>query len=92
MKTLSLSIVLLLSIGCYFISFNKTEPIYITKSEDGYNIFSHDKKLLLEFTKQNSDSLSLETLKYIYEVSNEYKNNPELFNGRKLEILNMSEE
>lgn len=87
MKMLLLIIFLFIALGNYFIPENKTEPIYIIKSEDGYNIFSHDKELLLEFTEQNSDSLSLETLKYIFEVSEEYKNNPELFKERDIETL-----
>lgn len=46
--------------------------IYITPSETGYDIYSAENELLLEFTKTNIDSASLETLNYIYEVSKEY--------------------
>ncbi len=40
----------------------------ITKTEVGFNIYSNQGILILEFTKQNCDSTSLETLDYIYET------------------------
>ena len=40
----------------------------ITKTEVGFNIYSNQGILILEFTKQNCDSSSLETLDYIYET------------------------
>ena len=42
--------------------------IRITKTEVGFNIYSNQGILILEFTKQNCDSTSLETLDYIYET------------------------
>ena len=41
----------------------------ITKTEVGFNIYSNQGILILEFTKQNCDSSSLETLDYIYETT-----------------------
>ena len=38
----------------------------IRKYQDGYEIYKNG-KLEFEFTKENTDSLSLETLKWIYE-------------------------
>ena len=43
----------------------------ITKTEVGFNIYSNQGILILEFTKQNCDSSSLETLDYIYETVKE---------------------
>ena len=44
----------------------------ITKTEVGFNIYSNGGILILEFTKQNCDSSSLETLDYIYETVMEF--------------------
>lgn len=44
--------------------------IQIKQSNSGYDIYKNN-ELMLEFTKQNCDSMSLETLKYIYDVSKE---------------------
>ena len=44
----------------------------ITKTEVGFNIYSNEGFLILEFTKQNCDSASLETLDYIYETVIEF--------------------
>jgi len=44
----------------------------ITKTEVGFNIYSNGGILILEFTKQNCDSASLETLDYIYETVMEF--------------------
>ena len=46
----------------------------ITKTEVGFNIYSNTGELILEFTKQNSDSASLETLDYIYKTAKEFYN------------------
>ena len=50
--------------------------IYIAPTGEGYEIYSKDKELLLEFTKRNTDSSSLETLGYIYETSKENRATP----------------
>jgi hypothetical protein len=44
----------------------------ITKTEVGFNIYSNQGILILEFTKQNCDSTSLETLNYIYDTVIEF--------------------
>jgi len=44
----------------------------ITKTEVGFNIYSNEGILILEFTKQNCDSSSLETLDYIYKTIKEF--------------------
>ena len=44
----------------------------ITKTEVGFNIYSNQGILILEFTRQNCDSSSLETLDYIYETVIEF--------------------
>ncbi len=44
----------------------------ITKTEAGFNIYSNQGILILEFTKQNCDSTSLETLDYIYDTVIEF--------------------
>ncbi len=44
----------------------------ITKTEVGFNIYSNQGILILEFTKQNCDSTSLKTLGYIYETVKEF--------------------
>ena len=41
--------------------------IQIEKTAKGYNTYYEDGTLQYEFTKQNTDSLSLETLEMIYE-------------------------
>jgi hypothetical protein len=46
-------------------------PIYLIPSKDGFEIYDSQKELLLEFTNLNTDSLSLETLKFIHEVLSE---------------------
>jgi hypothetical protein len=40
----------------------------ITKTEVGFNIYSNEGVLILEFIKQYCDSRSLETLDYIYDT------------------------
>lgn len=52
--------------------------IYITKTTVGFNIYSNHGELILEYTKLNCDSLSLQTLDDIYETALEF-NNKELF-------------
>jgi hypothetical protein len=61
---------------CSILSFEITsEPkslsLQITITNDGYDIYSKDGELLLEFTKQNCDKESLETLEYIYQTVEE---------------------
>jgi len=46
----------------------------IVKHDGGFNIYSNTGELILEFTKQNSDSASLETLDYIYETAKDFYN------------------
>ena len=48
--------------------------IAITKTESGFNIYSNTGELILEYTKQNSDSLSLKTLYDIHFTTKEFYN------------------
>lgn len=52
----------------------KTGAFYINKNENTYEIYSNKGELILEFTKQNTDSASLSTLEYIYETVKEFYN------------------
>ena len=52
--------------------------IGITKNETGFNIYSNPGELILEYTKQNCDSLSLSTLDDIYYTSKEFYNKKSL--------------
>lgn len=73
MKKLILVSAILLT--CFtFDTEEKQQKIYFTRTAVGFNVYSAQKELLLEFTKTNTDSLSLETLKYIYEVAEEFNN------------------
>lgn len=49
----------------------RAQTISIMPTAQGWEVYSKEKELLLEFTKENTDSLSLETLNYIYESSKE---------------------
>jgi hypothetical protein len=49
----------------------RAQTISIIPTAQGWEVYSKDKELLLELTKDNTDSLSLETLNYIYENSKE---------------------
>ena len=54
---------------------NKIEldaSLNITKTGVGFNVYSNTGELILEFTKQNTDSASLETLDLIYETAKEF--------------------
>ncbi len=48
--------------------------ISISKAKAGFNIYSNKGELILEFTEQNTDSASLETLDYIYQTAKEFYN------------------
>ena len=69
----------------------KAEPIFILKTNQGFSIYSHDKELLLELSNINTDSLSLETLRYICEVANEYREHPDRFKDNKEKLKRYSE-
>jgi len=67
----------LLIIGCEESTRDETKidlegMLNITKTEVGFNIYSNQGILILEFTEQNCDSASLETLDYIYETVIEF--------------------
>ena len=59
--------------------------IGITETEAGFNIYSNKGKLILEYTKQICDSLSLNTLDDIYFTAKEFynKKSPEDKSGIK---------
>lgn len=61
-----LAIAILLSIVYYFMPDNSFD---IKKTKQGYDIYRAG-KLEFEFTKENCDSMSLETLRLIYEGDN----------------------
>ena len=46
---------------------NSNKTIIIEKTEKGFDTYYEDGTLQYEFTKQNTDSTTLETLKDIYE-------------------------
>jgi hypothetical protein len=74
---LFIAITFLLIIGCKESTRVETNidiegMLNITKTEVGFNIYSNQGILILEFTKQNCDSSSLETLDYIYETVKEF--------------------
>jgi hypothetical protein len=46
--------------------------IGINKTETGFNIYSNTGELVLEYTQQNCDSLSLKTLDDIYYTAKEF--------------------
>ena len=76
-KILLFTITFLLIIGCKESTQVETNidlegMLNITKTDMGFNIYSNQGILILEFTKQNSDSSSLETLDYIYETAKEF--------------------
>ncbi len=56
---------------CYY-KYNQTSQ--------GYDIYSNGGELILEFTSRNYDSLSLNTLAYIFETSEEFNIDPNKFN------------
>ena len=86
MKKLSilLSLFLLLTYSSY--QKDTAEPIFIVPSETGFDIYSHDKELLLEYHTTNLDSAGLDLLKDIYEVAMEYREHPEYYKEEETEI------
>lgn len=82
LKLLFLLIILLIT-SCKEMPQIKTKidldgTINITRTENGFNIYSNKGELILEYTKQNCDSLSLETLDEIYETTREFYDREEL--------------
>ena len=68
--TILLAITLFVVATYLLFSWNPTSNkviIHIEKTAKGYNTYYEDGTLQYEFTKQNTDSLSLETLEMIYE-------------------------
>ena len=51
---------------------DKTGAFYINKNEDTYEVYSNKGVLILEFTPENTDLETLETLDYIYETVREF--------------------
>ncbi len=49
----------------------------ITKTEVGFNIYSNTGELILEYTKQNCDSIELKLLDEIYSTAKEFYNKKE---------------
>lgn len=50
----------------FYASVYESPGLEIKKYKDGYEIYKNG-KLEFEFTRENTDSMSLETLKWIYE-------------------------
>jgi hypothetical protein len=71
-------VIFVLLSGCQIKTYNSsgsektvtTSGIEIRKTSEGFDIYRGE-NLLLEMTKRNTDSLSLETLNYIYDVIQE---------------------
>lgn len=81
-------LVLLIAVACVSegeINYKPQKIVIQPNHQGGYDVYSYDGELLLEFTSTNTDSLSLETLKYTYEVSSEYYENPEDFEAPEVE-------
>ena len=57
----------------------ESQIVSISQTPQGYSIYSNSGELLLEFTKRNCDSLSLSTLAYIFETSQEFNVDPNKF-------------
>ena len=53
--------------------------ISISKTPQGFDIYSYSGELILEFTSINYDSLSLNTLAYIFDTSKEFNVDPKKF-------------
>lgn len=53
---------------------DKTGAFYINKTNGTFEIYSNKGELVLEFTPQNTDSSSIETLNYIYKTVKEFYN------------------
>lgn len=66
-------VVVLMALALFFLLMHintlhtqQRRDVSIEKTKTGYDIYK-DNELMYEFTKQNCDSMSLETLKMIYE-------------------------
>jgi hypothetical protein len=66
---------LLLILNCLLKVFSlptlNTQSISLIPTESGFNIYNSKGELLLQLTRSNTDSLSLEKLKYIYDIVKE---------------------
>ncbi len=69
----------LLIFACETNTQEESQIVSISQTPQGYNIYSNSGELLLEFTKRNCDSLSLNTLSYIFETSKEFNVDPNKF-------------
>ena len=79
MKSIILILLGLLILSCSKVKHDETKvkfesQLSIVKHDGDFNIYSNTGELILEFTKQNCDSTSLETLNYIYETAKEFYN------------------
>ena len=83
MKKLSILFFLFILLTYSSDSKKPAEPIYIVPAEDGYNIYSYDHELLLEYHSKNLDSAGLDLLKDIYETAVEYQEHPEYYKEEK---------
>ncbi len=75
MKKVIIFLFILFFAGCLKKEENKTDfgvRIYLTKTENGFNIYSGVGELIHQYNKQNCDSLSLKTLDEIYKSAKEY--------------------
>lgn len=61
------------------INFMESQIITISQTSQGYDIYSNGGELILEFTSMNCDSLSLNTLSYIFDTSKEFNVDPKKF-------------
>lgn len=66
----------------------KTEGLIgIVKTVQGYDIYSNKGELILEYTKQNCDSLSLETIEEIYETAKEFYNQEPIQQEKEVQFI-----
>lgn len=75
MKKVALLLLVFFFAGCLKKEENKIDlgvRIYLTKTDQGFNIYSGVGELIHKYNKQNCDSLSLKTLDDIYTMAKEY--------------------
>lgn len=91
-------IIFIIFIALAFITCNKKEVpnikfealLSINKTDLGYNIYSNEGELILEFTKRNCDSLSLETLDYIHQTAKEFYYKGQIRSDKKIHSIKLS--
>ncbi len=96
MKYLAITIFILVFVSCKVETHNSVVVntkglIGMIKTENSYEIYSNRGELILEFTKQNCDSSSLETLEYIYQTAKEFYNREPSKEEKEIQSIKHSE-